>query len=68
MKSIANVKEEENVGLYALQAAKHAGAKTIAIGRSEAKLKLAEAVGADVVVRATENPDALRVLVCSSKG
>jgi propanol-preferring alcohol dehydrogenase len=67
VKSIANVKDGENVGLYgiggvglhALQVAKLAGARAIAIGRSEAKLKLAEELGADVIVRASGDPDAV---------
>jgi alcohol dehydrogenase, propanol-preferring len=60
VKCIANVREGENVGLYgiggiglyALQIAKLAGARTIGIGRSEAKLKMAQALGADSVVSA----------------
>ena len=60
VKCTANVREGENVGvygiggvgLYALQFAKLAGARTIAIGRSEAKLKMAQALGADSVVSA----------------
>ncbi len=38
------------VGLYTLQIAKAAGAKTIAIGRSESKLRLAEELGVDYTV------------------
>jgi D-arabinose 1-dehydrogenase-like Zn-dependent alcohol dehydrogenase len=40
------------VGLYTLQIAKAAGAKTIAIGRSESKLNLAEELGVDHIINA----------------
>jgi len=38
------------VGMYALQIAKLCGANVIAIGRNQAKLKMAESLGADYVV------------------
>ncbi|MEM0364797.1 MAG: NAD(P)-dependent alcohol dehydrogenase [Candidatus Nitrosocaldus sp.] len=63
VKSIAKVRSGETVviygaggvGLYALQAARLAGAYTIAIARSEARLKLAESLGADHVVNAKDS-------------
>jgi 2-desacetyl-2-hydroxyethyl bacteriochlorophyllide A dehydrogenase len=41
------------VGMYALQLAKLSGAKVIAIGRNEEKLKMAESLGADYAVNAS---------------
>ncbi|MDW8000781.1 MAG: NAD(P)-dependent alcohol dehydrogenase, partial [Candidatus Nitrosocaldus sp.] len=63
VKSVARVKMGESVviygaggvGLYALQAARLAGAYTIAVARSEARLRLAESLGADHVVNAKES-------------
>ncbi len=43
------------VGMYALQIAKLSGAKVIAIGRNQAKLKMAESLGADYVVDASRS-------------
>ncbi|MFN4336865.1 MAG: alcohol dehydrogenase catalytic domain-containing protein [Candidatus Nitrosocaldus sp.] len=62
VKSIARVRMGETVviygaggvGLYALQAAKLSGAYTIAVARSEARLKLAESLGADHVISAKD--------------
>lgn len=41
------------VGLYALQIAKLNGAKVIAIGRNQEKLKMAESLGADYIINAS---------------
>lgn len=41
------------VGMYALQIAKVCGARTIAIGRNQEKLKMAESLGADNVINAS---------------
>lgn len=41
------------VGMYALQIAKISGAKVIAIGRNQEKLKMAESLGADYVINAS---------------
>lgn len=43
------------VGMYALQIARLGGAKVIAIGRREEKLKMAESLGADYVVNASKS-------------
>jgi len=43
------------VGMYALQLAKLRGARVIAIGRNEEKLKMAESLGADYVINASTN-------------
>ncbi len=43
------------VGMYALQIAKLSGAKVIAIGRNQAKLKMAESLGADYIVDASRS-------------
>ncbi len=60
VKSIARIKIGESVviygaggvGLYALQLAKAMGAYTIALARSEEKLRYAESLGADYVINA----------------
>ncbi len=60
VKSVARVRIGENVliygaggvGLYALQLAKAMGAYTIAVARSEERLKYAESLGADHVINA----------------
>lgn len=62
VKSIARVKMGETVviygaggvGLYTLQVARLSGAYTIAVARSEARLRLAESLGADHVVSAKD--------------
>ncbi len=41
------------VGMYALQLAKLSGARVIAIGRNQEKLKMAESLGADYVIDAS---------------
>lgn len=41
------------VGMYALQIAKISGAKVIAIGRNQEKLKMAESLGADYTINAS---------------
>lgn len=43
------------VGMYALQIAKLSGAKVIAIGRSQEKLKMAESLGADYLIDASRS-------------
>jgi len=42
------------IGLFALQAAKIAGARTIAIDRIESRLRLAEELGSDAIIDASE--------------
>lgn len=49
------------VGLYTLQIAKASGAKTIAISRSESKLKLAEELGVDYTVNASNIKDVKKI-------
>jgi len=41
------------VGMYTIQLAKHSGARVVALGRNEEKLKMAERLGADSVVSAS---------------
>lgn len=48
------------IGSNAIQIGKHLGARVVAIGRSTAKLELAEQLGADVLVRSADGPDAVR--------
>lgn len=48
------------IGSNAVQIGKHLGARVVAIGRSPAKLELAEQLGADVLVRSDDGPDAVR--------
>ena len=62
VKSIARVRMSESiviydggVGLYALQIAKAMGAYTIAVARSEERLRYAESLGADHVIKASGN-------------
>jgi len=43
------------VGMYALQIAKLSGARVIAIGRSQEKLKMAESLGVDYIVDASRS-------------
>ena len=72
VKYVANVREGENVGLYgiggvglyALQIAKLAGARALAIGRSEAKLNMARTLGADSVISAAgkSGPDIVNAI------
>ncbi len=49
------------VGLYALQIAKSSGAKTIAISRSNEKLKMAEELGADHTINVSNIRDVRKV-------
>jgi len=63
VKSIGKVSPSENVaiygvggvGMYALQIAKLSGARVIAIGRNQEKLKMAEGLGADYIVDASRS-------------
>lgn len=48
------------IGSNAVQIGKHLGARVVAIGRSAAKLELAERLGADVLVRSEDGPEAVR--------
>jgi len=43
------------VGMYALQIAKLSGAKVIAIGRNQDKLKMAESLGADYIINTSSS-------------
>lgn len=48
------------IGSNAVQIAKHLGARVVAIGRSSAKLDLAERLGADVLVRSGDGVESVR--------
>ncbi len=69
VKSIADIEIADSiaiygtggVGLYALQIAKNNGAKTIAISRSNEKLRLAEELGADHTINANNIKDIKKI-------
>ena len=51
------------IGSNAVQIGKHLGARVIAIGRSEAKLELAERLGADVLAQSSDGAAAVTKLI-----
>ncbi len=51
------------IGSNAIQIGKHLGARVVAVGRSEAKLELAERLGADVLARSSSGADEVTRLI-----